>query len=66
MANPNFIYVKDQGPGKSKQYMPVIGKNSVFAWGVHSDQKLKLTLIYLGIRIPLLIKTMNTTQILVK
>lgn len=41
MANPNFIYVKDQGPGKSKQYMPVIGKNSVFAWGVHSDQKTK-------------------------
>lgn len=41
MANPNFVYVKDQGPGKSKQYTPVIGKNSVFAWGVHRDQKTK-------------------------
>jgi hypothetical protein len=41
IANPNFVYVKDQGPGKSKQYTPVIGKNSVFAWGVHSDQKTK-------------------------
>lgn len=41
IANPNFVYVKDQGPGKSKQYTPVIGKNSVLAWGVHSDQKTK-------------------------
>jgi hypothetical protein len=38
IANPNFVYVKDPGGGRSKQYIPVIGQNSTFAWGRHDKQ----------------------------
>jgi len=38
VANPNFVHVKDPGGGRAKQYIPVIGKNSTFAWGRHDKQ----------------------------